>query len=199
MNTMKERLLDFLNRLIPVVTGIAITFTVQAMINRAHARREVRSALQLVRTELVSNQEDVAILNEYLDQEITSARYLEENADLVKNLARLDTETAETVKYHLGIVGADVTLVFPHDALELLKMSSLFPKIGDNNLSMKIIRAYDSCAQMAASIDRHVSLRDAQDPEEQCSWVLRHDPRAFSDVSDIDEAITAIDAFLRKY
>lgn len=196
---MKERIIDFLTRLIPVVTGIAITFTVQAMINRAHARREVRSALQLVRTELVSNQEDIAILNEYLEQEVASAQYLEENADLVKNLSRLDSLTAQTVKYHLGMVGADVTLVFPHDALELLKMSSLFPKIGDNNLSMKIIRAYDSCAQMSASIDRHLSLRDAQAPDEQCSWVLRHDPRDFADVTDIEQAITAIDVFLRKH
>ena len=30
------------------------------------------------------------------------------------------------------------------DALELLKMSSLFPKIKDNELSMKVIRAYDA-------------------------------------------------------
>ena len=59
-------LLDFVNRLLPVVTGIAITFTVQGMVNRAHTRRDVRSALQLVRTELVSNREDVAVLGIHL-------------------------------------------------------------------------------------------------------------------------------------
>lgn len=195
---MKERLIDFLTRLIPVVTGIAITFTVQGMINRAHSRREVRSALQLVRTELVSNREDVAILKEYLNNEVASAKYLQKNAELVNNLNRLDSSTAETVKYHLGMVGADVTVVFPHDALELLKMSSLFQKIGDNSLSMKIIRAYDSCSQMAISVDRHIAARDAQPLEEQCEWILRHDPREFADATDIDKAITAINVFFRK-
>lgn len=201
---MKERpriiewILDFVNRLLPVVTGIAITFTVQGMVNRAHTRREVRSALQLVRTELTSNREDVAVLKEYFQNEMTSARYLRKNADLVKKLKRLDESTAETIKYHLGIVGADVTVVFPHDALELLKMSSLFQKIGDNGLSMKIIRAYDSCSQMAISADRHIAERNAQPTDSLYNWIELHDPRVFVESEDIDKAITAINVYLRR-
>ena len=201
---MKERpqivawLLDFVNRLLPVVTGIAITFTVQGMVNKAHSRREVRSALQLVRTELTSNRQDVALLKEYLDNEMASARYLKKNTDLVKNLKRLDESTAETVKYHLGMVDADVTVVFPHDALELLKMSSLFQKIGDNSLSMKIIRAYESCSYMAISVDRHITDRNAQPADSVYNWIEIHDPRVIADPADIDKAITAINVYLRK-
>ena len=57
---MKERpriiewILDFVNRLLPVVTGIAVTFTVQGMVNRAHTRRDVQSALQLENTRISS-------------------------------------------------------------------------------------------------------------------------------------------------
>ena len=123
---------------------------------------------------------------------------LREGYDLVKKLKRLDSATADTVKYHLGIVGADVTVVFPHDALELLKMSSLFQKIGDNGLSMKIIRAYDSCSQMAISVDRHIAERNAQPADSLYNWIELHDPRVFADPADIDKAITAINVYLRR-
>ena len=195
---MKESVQSFFSELLAVVLGIVITFAVQGMIDRAHDRKEVRQALELVRTELVNNREDVSVLKEYLSQEVESARYLDENAGLVKNLDKLDSLTAETVKYHLGIVGADVSTIFPHDALELLKMSSLFQKIGDNALSMKIIRAYDSCSTMTSSIDSHVKARDAQSSEDKPGWILVHDMRLYADDTDISKAITAINVFLRK-
>ena len=195
---MKQSWASFLSEMLAVILGIVITFTVQGMIDRSRDRREVRKALELVRTELVSNREDVAVLKEYLDQEIQSAIYLDQNAALVKNLDRLDSLTEATVKYHLGMVGADVSIAFPHDALELLKMSSLFQKIGDNALSMKIIRAYDCCAQMATSIDNHVKARDAQSIEDLPGWILVHDAHQYADDTDIANAVTAINVFLRK-
>ena len=195
---MKESVQSFFSELLAVVLGIVITFTVQGMIDRAHDRREVRKALQLVRTELMSNREDIGLLKEYLGLEIESARYLEGNADLVKNLKKLDSLTAQTVKYHLGNIDADVSVAFPHDALELLKMSSLFQKIGDNNLSMKIIRAYDCCSTMSAGIDSHVKARDAQSREDKPGWILIHDMRSYADDTDVSEAITAINVFLRR-
>ena len=198
---MRASVESFFSELLAVVLGIVITFAVQGMIDRAHDRKEVRKALELVRTELISNREDVIVLKEYLDQELESALYLDENADCLKNLDQLDSLTAATVKYHLGFIDADVSVAFPHDALELLKMSSLFPKIGDNALSMKIIRAYDSCSSMTASIESHVKARDAQPAEEVAGWILVHDPRKNIEAaaaSDIDKAITAINVFLRR-
>lgn len=195
---MKQSWASFLSEMLAVILGIVITFTVQGRIDRAHDRREVRKALELVRSELISNREDVGVLKEYLVQEIESARYLEENASLVKKLDRLDSLTAETVKYHLGFIDADVSVAFPHDALELLKMSSLFQRIGDNHLSMKIICAYDCCSTMSAGIDSHVKARDAQSREDKPGWILVHDMRSYADDTDISEAITAINVFLRR-
>ena len=151
-----------------------------------------------MRTELVSNREDVAVLKEYLDNEMASARYLMKHPNLVKNLKRLESPIADTVKYHLGMVNADVTVVFPHDALELLKMSSLFQKIGDNALSMKIIRAYESCSYMTNIMDRHITERNAQPADSLYHWIEIHDTRVIADPTDIDKAITAINVFLRK-
>ena len=188
---MKETIIDFFSNLISVILGIVITFAVQGMIDRAHDRQEVRSALELVRTELISNREDIAVVSDYLEQELVSARYLLDHA------GALNVCPADTVRYHLGIVHADVSIALPHDAQELLKMSSLFPKIGDNALSMKIIRAYDSCQLMVENINRHVLARDAQ-AGDLPQWLLDHDARHFTDAADIDQAITAINVFLRR-
>ena len=76
-------------------------------------------------------------------------------------------------------------------------MSSLFQKIGDNGLSMKIIRAYDSCSQMAISVDRHITERNAQPADSLYNWIELHDAR-FVDPADIDKAITAINVYLRR-
>ena len=98
---------------------------------------------------------------------------------------------------------AAVSVHLPHDALELLKMSSTFQKIGDNPLSMRIIRAYDSCAFTEAYITRHIASRDARYKGKVDADYLRPltvpDLDAFTDVSDIDTAIEAIDAYLRKH
>ena len=195
---MRQSVESFFSELLAVVLGIVITFAVQGMIDRAHDRNEVRQALQLVRTELVNNREDINDLKAFLNQEMESAQFLSENAALVKDLDRLDSLTAAPVKYHLGYVGADVYIVFPHDALELLKMSSIFQKIGDNALSMKIIRAYDCCSSMTTSIDSHIKARNSQPYDRVADWILLHDPRIYADDTDVDKAITAINVFLRQ-
>ena len=195
---MRQSVESFFSELLAVVLGIVITFAVQGMIDRAHDRQEVRQALQLVRTELVNNREDINDLKAFLNQEMESAQFLSENAALLKDLDRLDSLTAAPVKYHLGFIGADVYIAFPHDALELLKMSSIFQKIGDNTLSMKIIRAYDCCATMATSVDSHIKARDSQQYDKVADWILLHDPRIYADDTDVDKAITAINVFLRQ-
>ena len=190
--TFKAWFNDFLSKLLPVVTGIAITFTLQGIVNRSHDRKSVRSAMELVRTELNSNLEDIGLLSDYFRQEKASAHYL---AVPKKQLAKLP---ADSVNYHLGIINADVSVAFSHDALELLKMSSLFPKIQDNDLSMKIIRAYDACELMASNVNRHVSLRDAA-KDGAVEWLLSRPANYtwFMDPADIREAVDAIDAFLQ--
>ena len=189
---------SFFSELVAVILGIVITFAGQGMIDRAHSRKEVRSALQLVRTELISNRQDIADLRETLEQVQQSAKYLEDNSELLKNIHHLDSATLKTVTYHQGWVYAEVSVTLPHDALELLKTSSIFQKIGDNSLSMKIIRAYDSCQVMVESIDRHFIAKNTQSDEDLPKWLLIHSPLPYVDPADIDKAITAINVFLRK-
>lgn len=189
----KERFLAFLGRMLSVTLGIVITFTVQGILDRQRNKLAVQSALELVRTELSANLDDIAILTDYFRQERESAKYLSAHK---KDLAKCP---ADSVNYHVGMVNADVSVAFSHDALELLKMSTLFPKINDNDLSMKIIRAYDACELMASNVNRHVSVRDAA-ANGSVDWLLSRPANYtwFMDPTDIQEAVKAIDTFLLK-
>ena len=189
---------SFFSELVAVILGIVITFAGQGIIDRAHDRKEVRSALQLVRTELISNRQDISYLRDYLNQAQQSAQYLVDNPELLKHIDRLDSATLKTVTDHQGMVLAEVSVSLPHDALELLKTSSIFQKIGDNALSLKIIRAYDCCQVMVESIDRHFIAKTTQTDEDLPKWLLAHSPLPYTDPDDIDTAITAINVFLRQ-
>ena len=189
---------SFFSELVAVILGIVITFAGQGMIDRAHDRKEVRSALQLVRTELISNRDDISELRTVLEQVQQSARYLSDNSSLLQNVHALDSSDLSTLTYHQSMVFADISLSLPHDALELLKTSSIFQKIGDNALSMKIIRAYDCCQVIVESIDRHFIAKTSQADEDLPKWLLAHNPLPYTDPADIDKAVTAINVFLRK-
>ena len=187
--TFKGWLRDFVNKLLPVVTGIAITFTLQGIVNRSHERKSVRSAMELVRTELKSNLHDIDHLTDFLKQEVISAQYL---SDHQHDLASCP---ADIVKYHKGQVNAYVSLALSQNALELLKMSSLFPKVGDNDLSMEIIRAYDACELLQTDINRHYSNR-SESIGDRVPWLRLNDMEEYT--VDIKTAIDAIDTFLMK-
>ena len=187
--TVKAWIIDFLNRLLPVVTGIAITFTVQGIVNRAHDRKSVKSAMELVRTELKSNLDDIDHLTDFMKQEVISAQYLSDHQH------DLDSCPEDIVKYHKGQVNAYVSLALSQNALELLKMSSLFPKVGDNDLSMEIIRAYDACELLQADINRYYSSRSPSTGD-RVPWLQLNDMEEYT--VDIKTAIDAIDTFLMK-
>ena len=200
---MKELILNFFSNLLAVILGIVITFAVQGVINRGQDRREVRSALELVRSELATNLEDIGMLDDFLDETQVSARYL------VAHEKDIDKCPEDSVLYHTGIVYSDVSVALSHDALELLKMSTLFPKIGDNNLSMKIIRAYDTCDLLVSNFTRYLSFRDNQGSNKaqqltdrillKARWFIDQPiPEEYMDTADIQDAIDAIDTFLRK-
>lgn len=189
----KDRFRAFLGRMLSVTLGIVITFSVQGVLDRQRDKRAVRSALELVRTELASNLDDIGVLSDYFRQEQVSARYL---SDHQKDLAKCP---ADSVSFHLGFVNADVSVAFSHDALELLKMSSLFPKIKDNDLSMKIIHAYDACELMVSDVNRHILNRNTS-PSGAVTWLIErpNDFTLFTDPTDVQEAVDAIDAFLNR-
>ncbi len=216
---MRETTKAFFRHLLSVVLGIIITFSVQGVIDRAHVRREVRSALELVRAELVANIDDIKTMSDHMRQERKSAEYF------LNNRLTLSKCPADSVNYHTGEIFAELSITMTQDALELLKMSSLFQKIGDNETSMKIIRAYDSCENAVSNLKNHIATRDEMidrsinesnvrriaakgniDIKEYIKtgygqyviqWMSSQvGPEYYADVSDLEAAISAIDGFL---
>ena len=193
-----ELFINFVGNVVAIVLGVVITFMIQGKMDRANELKEVHSALELVRTELTSNREDIVVMDEFLSQEKKAATYY------LKNMKNLQKCPADSLNQYGGILLADVFITLPHNALEFLKMSSLFQKIGDNPLSMKIIRAYDSCDNTAANVTRHIAARDARykgkiDTDYVHPLAIRSESDQFTDVTDIDAALEAIDAYLRKH
>lgn len=216
---MRDRIITFISDLLSVVLGIVITFTIQGMVDRSSDKKEVRSALELVRSELQTNLDDIGIMTDYLIQEGTSAQYLLDHRQTI------DECPFDSLAYHSGVLFASVSMTTCQDALELLKMSSLFQKISNNPLSMKIIRAYDACESITNNLNHHIALRDARFEKSVTDdsvglfastgiidirdyiktdyglfairWLsAMADPSAFTDVSDMKEAIEAIDSYL---
>ena len=216
--SVKSVLLDSIS----IILGVFVTFWIQDLIDQSHDREEVRSALWLVRTELTNNLEDINILNEYLNQENASAKYF------LRHRNDIDSCPADSIAYHSGMILAAVNATVSNDALEFLQSSSLFPKIGNSLLSMKIIRAYDSSQLTVDIANKHIAARNERFEDfinennvTQIATQGAIDIPAFiktdyglysmmwitnqvvtdqtGDISDIKEALTAIDDYLRRH
>lgn len=218
---MKASTKSFILDCISITLGVLITFAIQDWIDKSHDRKEVKSALWLVRTELTANLEDISTLSDFLKQERASAQYL------LNNRQNLESCPLDSIDYHSGMILADVSATISKDALELLKSSSLFQKLGNSVLSMKIIRAYDSGQLAVDMVNRHISDRNARFEDSinesnvkrfasegsiDITDFIKSDYGLYSvrwltnqviseqidDVSDIQEALTAIDNYLRR-
>ena len=215
---MKENALHFFLDVLSVILGIVITFAIQGLIDRSRDRKNIHSAMELVRTELATNIEDIQIMHDYLLEANRSAQYFLQHSE------ELDTCPEDSIEYHGSVLLAEASLTTSSDALELLKSSSLFQKIGDNNLSMKIIRAYDCCSSIVSGLNRHLENRNRQFEESingetvgifarkdgvpfreylktdygiyTIRWIASQTGQ-FTDTSEIQEAIDAIEEYLK--
>jgi len=139
----------FISNIIAVILGIAITFSVQGIIDRHNERENIASALQLVKDELAGCRRDLADCADFLDKERNAAVYLQNNLEHLKDCPR------DSVSSHGNVYIMEMVLTLPDDALELLKSSSLFSLIDNNILSLEIIRAYDQCNAMLQVFNNH--------------------------------------------
>ena len=217
----KETIIGFISNVLAVILGIVITFAVQGMIDNHHDKKEVASALELVRTELSTNIDDIQVMSGYLQQEKRSARYLLDNRNSLGDCPR------DSVEFHSSMLFADAAITVSYDALELLKSSSLFQKIGDNTVAMAIIRAYDTCGAIVTNMNRHIENRTALlessiNPQSASLYASegaidigkfiqtaygsyavgrianQPDVTEFNDVSDVEDALEAIEKYIHK-
>ncbi len=144
-------LVGFISNILAVILGIVITFSIQGIIDSEKEKENVKSALTLVKEELMGCKSDLESCAYYLDRENYVANYFNDHS---KNLKECPEDS---LQLYWGLFSSEMILTLPDDALQLLKTSSLFSAIDDNSLSLKIIRAYDQCEALRQVFNRHES------------------------------------------
>lgn len=197
--------------------AVIVSFLIHGVANKEADRKDIRYALETVRTELVSNAEDVRQIYDHLVQERKSAEYL------LEHRTGLDKCPADSVTFHGRMIRSDVEVKMSDNASTLLRTSPVSQMIDGNGLLMKIIRAYDTCALIASNQSRRTEARDARfglfingqtafSPGNATdihrlikseaglyavSWITSQpDPSVVADVTDIRDAIDGIDKVL---
>ena len=137
----------YLVNFVAVCLGIAITFAGQGIINRNAERNEVKRSLILVKNEL---QDNISYI-EYSDSVLTlfaeASRFLIEYEDCY------DQAPVDSMAAYCNVPLTVYEISHADDALELLKTSSLFTKIKDQNLSLEIIHTYGAIADEMAVVN----------------------------------------------
>ena len=139
----------FISNMLSVVLGIFITFWIQGMIDRKAEIKEVNASLELVKDELIANKNDLHDVIGILSSEKTAAEYI---IGCKSNFSKCDIDSLRTFNSYLN---TEYFFTVTDDALELMKSSSLFQKMNDNRLALKIIKAYDYLGVNAQAFNTH--------------------------------------------
>lgn len=140
---------SFFSNILAVVLGIFITFGIQGLIDRRSEKKDVLSALELVKEELVNNKAGLMEVIGIVCSEKEAAEYIN------SKLGKFSQADADTIVAMNAVLGNDYYFTVTDDALELLKSSSLFQKINDKSLALGIIRAYDYLAANSQAFNTH--------------------------------------------
>ena len=122
---MKESVKTFLKDLLAVVLGIFITFTIQGLINRSADKKDVRSSLELVRSELVRNIDDISVMKDHLYQEIGSAEYFLSHKDIEESCLAF-TVSADKTEFPVSIYRKRYILEYIVEAPLIAKSKSVY-------------------------------------------------------------------------
>lgn len=129
---------DFFRNLVAVVLGIVITFVGSDIITERNTQKEVKKALQLVKSELLLNKEQVREMSEQVNLEQRAARYL------LKYKGKMNEASKDSLNRYAHLPFQSYSFNIVNDAMEMLKSSSLIQKIDDKELAMQIIKTYGS-------------------------------------------------------
>ncbi|WP_455669769.1 hypothetical protein [Phocaeicola sp.] len=136
---------DFIRNFIAVVLGIVITFIGSDMIEEHNTNNEVKRALVLVKNELQANRQDVEVAQNWIILQNTAARFI------MRHKKDLSQAPADSLQKYINIPFQWCSVHFTNDALELLKSSSLFQKINNEQLALSLIQVYGSIDQTSNS------------------------------------------------
>lgn len=155
---------DYLCNLSIVTLGIIITFAGNGLIDRQRTARDVRNQMQLVLTELHDNATLLTLYREQIETEQRSARYL------LSNMHDLRHASVDSLA-HYGSVLYQIELPnFNYDALEMFKLSGLFPSIKDKQLATNILKCYEVLHLVESSLKQYYDIKTSHLMFTDQSW-----------------------------
>jgi len=147
----------FIANILAVILGIVITFSIQGVIDKRNEKENVRSALQLVENELKDCRGNFQTFMEYVELNSKAAGYILDHSDDLFSCPKDSLLSCNKILRSTQII------TMPSDALELLKTSSLFHAIGNNDLSVTILRTYNMCQAMLQVFSYYENMKSDLD------------------------------------
>ena len=127
---------DYIRQLSIVMVGIIVTFAGSNMITDYSQSKEIVNVLQLVKNELELNKKEVRRITERIQLERKACSYVLKYRDCIEKASE------DTLRMYSNIPFQSRSFVYTKDAMELLKISSLFQKIQPRILVLQIIKSY---------------------------------------------------------
>ena len=153
MSKKKKPWWEYLKQLSVVVLGIVVTFVGSDQISACQQRRELRTALQLVKDELQENQKVVQAIQRLVLYERHVTRYLIEHKD------RLDQVPVDTLEQYAKVPFWWASYHVSTDAMEALKASGLMQKMPDVEFAQQLIKTYGQVERTATLYDFYAETK----------------------------------------
>lgn len=155
---------DYLCNLSIVTLGIIITFAGNGLIDRQRTARDVRNQMQLVLTELHDNATLLSLYRTQIEAEQHSAHYL------LTNMHDLHRASTDSLAYYGSVLYQIESPNFNYDALEMFKLSGLFPSIKDKQLATNILKCYEVLQIVESSLRQYYDIKTSHLMFTDQSW-----------------------------
>lgn len=133
-----RRMGDFVCNFTAVILGIMFTFMGNTWIEERNTQRDVKTALEMVKSELKVNRNAILRGKQRIELEIRASQFLLKHRDALSSVPKDSLNYYSNMPFQVSLYN------FTTDALELMKNSMFFPKIKDRQLGLSIIQAYAS-------------------------------------------------------
>lgn len=145
---------DFFRNFIAVVLGIILTFAGSDWITERNTQKEIKKSLQLVKSELLLNREEMEAMGNRVALDQYAANYLFMNKNNANEISK------DSINKYFPPLFQWSKFVFTNDAIEMLKASALIQKIQNKELALQIIKAYGAIKVAEISFKTYSNIKE---------------------------------------
>lgn len=138
---------DYLLQFIVVVMGILITFQGSAWIEKRQQHRQSREILEMVRTELQNNMEELEFCRDLGIRELDGMEFFARHMNDIGKAPR------DSINMYISVLGSGHEFSYSSNALEVLKATPASINVIDKELLREIFYCYDRTGSLLKSVN----------------------------------------------